>query len=65
MPSTGLKHIGFIDPRQRRRRRGAIVLAQLIAVATLVSSIAVSAAVVGIARACAPVLPAASASQPR
>jgi hypothetical protein len=53
MSSAGLKHIGFIDPRQRRERRRAVALAQLIATVALVLSIAVAATVVsiGIARA--------------
>jgi hypothetical protein len=62
MSSAGLRYIGFTDPRQRRGRRRAVALAQLIAAATLVFSIAVSAIVVGIARACAPIAPTASAS---
>jgi hypothetical protein len=62
MSSTESKHIGFSDPRQRRERRRAVALTQLIATITLILSIAVSAAVVGIARACAPIMPAASAS---
>jgi hypothetical protein len=61
MSSAGLRYIGFTDPRQRRGRRRAVALAQLIAAVALVLSIAVSAVVVGIARACAPVAPAASA----
>lgn len=65
MSSAGSKHIGFIDPRQRRGRRRAVALAQLITAGTLVISIAVSVVVVGIARACAPVTPAASASHAR
>jgi hypothetical protein len=62
MSSAGLKYIGFTDPRQRRERRRAVALAQLIATIALVLSIAVSAAVVGIARACAPVAPTSSTS---
>jgi hypothetical protein len=62
MSSAGLRQIGFTDPRQRRERRRAVALAQLIATIALVLSIAVSAVVVGIARACAPVAPPASAS---
>ena len=62
MSSTESKYVGFSDPRQRRERRRAVALTQLIATITLVLSIAVSAAVVGIARACAPIVPSASAS---
>jgi hypothetical protein len=52
------EHIGFTDPRQRRERRRAVALAQLIATIALLVSIAVSATVVsiGIARASGPPL---------
>jgi len=63
MSSAGFKHVGFTDPRQRRERRRMVALTQLIAAGALVLSIAVSAVVVGIARACAPVAPAASGMQ--
>jgi len=65
MSSARSKYIGFFDPRQRRGRRRAVALAQLITAVTLILSIAVSAVAVGIARACAPVTPAANASQSR
>jgi len=65
MSSAGLKHVGFTDPRQRRQLRRTVALTQLIAAGALVLSIAVSAVVVGIARACAPVTPAVSASHIR
>ena len=51
--SPELRHIGFIDPRQRRERRRAVVLAQLIATVALVLSIAVAAVSIGMARASA------------
>jgi hypothetical protein len=57
--SPELKHIGFTDPRQRRERRRAVVLAQLIATVALVLSIAVAAVSIGIARASAASTPAA------
>ena len=62
MSSAGLRQIGFTDPRQRRGRQRAVALAQVIAAVTLIFSIAVSAVVVGIARACGPIAPTASAS---
>ena len=64
MSSPGFSHIGFTDPRQRRERRRAVALAQLIATVALVLSIAVAATVasIGIARAGAPTTPAADAS---
>src|ERR1700722_521663 len=54
--SSELRHIGFADPRQRRERRRAVAVAQLIATVALAVSIAVAAAAVsiGIARAGSP-----------
>ena len=59
MSSPGFNHIGFTDPRQRRERRRAVALAQLIATVALILSIAVAATVVsiGIARAGASIAP--------
>jgi hypothetical protein len=48
MSFAALKHIGFIDPRQRPERRRAVALAQLIATIALILSIAVAATVVSI-----------------
>ncbi len=64
MSSPGFSHIGFTDPRQRRERRRAVALAQLIATVALVLSIAVAATVasIGIARAGAPTASAADAA---
>jgi hypothetical protein len=50
---SGLKHIGFTYPPQRRERQRAVALAQLIATVALVVSIAVAATVVSIGMACA------------
>jgi hypothetical protein len=57
--SPEFRHIGFIDPRQRRERRRAVALAQLIATVALVLSIAVAAVSIGMARASAASTPAA------
>jgi len=64
--SAQFNTIGFTDPRQRRRQRRSVMLAQLIATVALIVSIAVvvTAVSIGIARAGAPV-EAASGRLPR
>ncbi len=64
---TDFADTGFAAPRQRRERRCAVALAQLIATVALVLSIAIAAAAVsiGIARAELPSNAAGSLAAPR